>query len=381
MRQPPRVNESGTAAPSPVPPGKSRLPRGEALQRERFAELGKRLWERRLTLIVAPAGAGKSTLLVQLAQSAGVPVAYCCADPSDQDPAVLLGRLGKAFAAALPGVDDEWVTAEEAASSLSSRLASRALLLIDDFHVLRNSEAERMVEALVEHAPSELGVVIASRSRPGFDVSRLLVTDELIEVGPDDLRFRSWETERLFRDLYRDPLPPEQLAELTRRTEGWAAGLKLFHLATKGKPPSLRRRTLSAIGSGSELVREYLTRNVLDELPEECRSFLIDTCVLGRLSVPLCNEFLGRDDAEGILRELRRRQMFLQPLGDGQFRLHDVLRSCLEALLVERMESGELNDRYRRAGQRNCRDGRSTQWQSSTATKIGPRSHRFETSQ
>ena len=41
------------------------------------------------------------------------------------------------------------------------------------------------------------------------------------------------EVERLFRDHYKQQLPPQELAVLTRRIEGWAAGLQLFHLATR----------------------------------------------------------------------------------------------------------------------------------------------------
>ena len=72
-------------------------------------------------------------------------------------------------------------------------------------------------------------------SRPGINLSRLRVADELLEVGTDDLRFRAWEVEQLFRDVYHDPVPPADLAVLARRTEGWAAGLQLFHLATRGR--------------------------------------------------------------------------------------------------------------------------------------------------
>ncbi len=81
---------------------------------------------------------------------------------------------------------------------------------------------------------------------------------------------------------------------LARRTEGWAAGLQLFHLATRGKSAEERRRILSGVGTSSRLVREYLARNVLLDLPEELRTFLVETCVLGRLTGDLCDRLLDR---------------------------------------------------------------------------------------
>src|SRR5205807_5764809 len=190
-----------------------------------------------------------------------------------------------------------------------------------------------------------------SRAVPGFNLSRLRVSGALLEIGSEDLRFRSWEVERLFRDFYQEPLPPEELAELARRTEGWAAGLQLFHLATRGKPAQERRRILSALGSRSRLTREYLTRNGLGQLPTDLRWFLVRTCVMTRLTGPLCDAFLERSGSQQLLQELERRQIFTTATDDrGGYRYHEVLRSHLEQVLME--ELGELQTRasYRRAG-------------------------------
>ena len=42
-------------------------------------------------------------------------------------------------------------------------------------------------------------------------------------IDAQDLQFRPWEVERLFREIYGQPLRPEDAAALTRRTGGWAA--------------------------------------------------------------------------------------------------------------------------------------------------------------
>ena len=48
-----------------------------------------------------------------------------------------------------------------------------------------------------------------------------------------------------------------------------------------------------AAGSSGRLVREYLARNVLDELPASLRAFLVETSVLGRLTGPTCDALRG----------------------------------------------------------------------------------------
>ena len=65
-----------------------------------------------------------------------------------------------------------------------------------------------------------------------INLSRLRVSGNLLELGADDLRFRSWEVEELFRDFYAEPLPPVDLAELTRRTAGCGVKPAAFRRCT-----------------------------------------------------------------------------------------------------------------------------------------------------
>ncbi|HEY4026860.1 MAG TPA: BTAD domain-containing putative transcriptional regulator [Candidatus Dormibacteraeota bacterium] len=337
-------------APGRLLAAKLRAPRSESLPRERLDDLLSVLWSRRLGLVVAPAGSGKTTLLARFAATAGVPVAWYRPESWDGAAEVFLGYLEEALRTALGDLPGGWTTVEDAARALQTWRGPRALLVIDDLHTLEGTPAEAALERLIEYAPS-LHVLAASRAQPRFNLPRLRVSGGLLEIGGDDLRFRSWEVERLFRDFYRAPLPPVELASLARRTEGWAAGLQLFHLATRGKAPEERRRVLAGLGAASRFVREYLTRNVLAELPPELRVFLVDTCVLQRLSGPICDALLGRRDSHVLLQELERRQVFTHALDDGgHYRYHEVLRAHLESILVEEVGEAAVRERHWRAG-------------------------------
>jgi DNA-binding SARP family transcriptional activator len=329
---------------------KLRAPRAEALPRERLDDLLSGLWTRRLALVVAPAGSGKTTLLARFAATAGVPVAWYRPETWDGALDVFLGYLQAALRTAIGGLPGQWTTVEEAARALQTWPGERVLLVVDDLHALEGTPAEAALERLIDYVPS-LHLLAASRVLPRFNLPRLRVSGSLLEIGGDDLRFRSWEVERLFRDYYQAPLPPTELAMLARRTEGWAAGLQLFHLATRSRPPDERRRVLAGLSGGSRFVREYLTRNVLEELPPDLRGFLVDTCVLQRLSGPICDAFVGRTDSRVLLGELERRQIFTQALDDdGHYRYHEVLRSHLESILVQEVGEVAVRDRHRRAG-------------------------------
>ena len=340
-----------TAAIAPtLPLARSQVPDVCALERERLLELLPQLWQHRLGIVVAPAGSGKTTLLSQFAAAGGVPVAYYSVERRDSQADAFLGNLSASLGRAVPSLADGWRNVDEAAVALEQGLAGRSLLLLDDFHLLEGTAAEEALERLLAYMPSQLAVLIASRSRPRFNRSRLLVSDTLLEIGPDDLRFRSWEVEHLFRDFYAEPLSPTDLADITRRTEGWAAGLKLFQLATTGRSAAERRSLLASLSSRWSVAREYLARNVLDGLEPRLRDFLVETCVLTSLSGRLCDELLARQNSGPVLRELAARQIFTYELEDGSYRYHETLRSQLEAMLVEKHGEREGLLRFRRAG-------------------------------
>ncbi len=345
-------------APDRVIPAKVRVPRVRWLARERLDQLVPQLWQHRLTLVVAPAGSGKTTLLTAWADLSDAPVAWYRAESVDGSDAALAAHLGAAFGAALPGLAGGWRTVEQGAAELDTRPERRLLLVVDDLHALTGTPAEAGLERFLDYAPPSLAIVAGTRVLPAFNLSRRRVSGEILELTGDDLRFRSWEVERLFRDFYGEALRPDELALLARRTEGWAAGLQLFHLATRGKPLDERQRLLAGLGASSRLMREYLTRNVVAELPDDLREFLVGTCVMRRLTGSLCDRLLERRGSRELLEELERRSVFTVAVDDdGTYRYHEVLRSHLEGLLVATVGEATARARARRAGELLEADG------------------------
>ncbi|MGH9077612.1 MAG: AAA family ATPase, partial [Acidimicrobiales bacterium] len=333
---------------------KVRAPRPGVLARERVALLLDRAWQHPLTLLIAPAGSGKTTALAQFAaraQAAGIPVAWYRAEGSEGAAADVFRHLGSAVGAAVPAMARRWDSVESAAADLDAHLSHPLALVIDDFHTLEGTAGEAAVGQLVTYLPANFHLLVGTRRPPRFDLSRLRVSGQLAELGPEDLRFRTWEVEQLFRDHYGEPLPPEELADLTRRTTGWAAGLQLFHLATQGKPVVERQQVLRSLSTRLRLVREYLLHNLLDGLDDSLRQFLVRTSVLGLLSPAMCDELLGRPGSAALLAEAERRHLFLTSDDDGEtYRCHEVLRSHLAEMLIRDVGEGQARDLQRRAG-------------------------------
>jgi len=337
---------------------KLRRPEPGGLARRRLEELLLAPSTGGLDLVVAPPGSGKTTLLARVAaaaESAGVSVAWYRVTADDVTESVFVAHLARALH--LPtGAPTEDASVTDVLEALDSTEASSptpapaGLMVFDDVHEIAGSAAERALDQFVQLRPRHLRVLLGSRRPPEMNIPRLRVSGQLREITSDDLRFRSWEVEELFLSVFREPLSPESAAALTRRTGGWAAGLQLFHLATSGRSAVDRGRAVDDLGGRSKLVRSYLARNVLAELPEERRHFLLRTCTLGTLTGPLCDALLGTTGSSAILDELEHRQLFTSSDDDGQtFRYHEVLRTHLEWALVQEYGAAGARDWYSRS--------------------------------
>lgn len=326
-------------------------PPASGLRRERLLE--RLRTPARLTLVVAPAGCGKTTLLSQYSDGASSPLVWHRTDRLDADPAHFTAKLARGLAdgGALPDAA-ELGTAQSSFDRFLDAVRAAGpgpvTLVLDDAHLLIGSPTESCIETLLCHVPG-ISVILASRRTLQLNLCRMEITPITV-VTADDLRFRSWEVEALFRDVYREPLPPDDIAALTRRTEGWAACLQLFHLSTQCRPLGERRRALRALAGGPRFVRTYLVRTVLEELPQRLRIFLTRTCVFELLTAERCGRLLDAADSQQRLEELEALGALTTSTDGGQtFRYHEVLRRHLEGALLEELGANTTRSWYSRA--------------------------------
>src|SRR6516225_423766 len=222
--------------------------------------------ETSIVSVVAPAGYGKTTLLGQRAEHNGQAFAWVSVDEADNDPKVLLtyvataldavepvdGRLFEALASPASSVPGSVVPRlGNAFSSMTSPVA----LVLDDVHVLRNSECRAALSVLADHVPAGSRLVLSGREQPPLRVARLRAEGRVLEIGPGDLSLTLGEASALLRtaDL---AVSDDVVAELYGRTEGWAAGLYLAALYLK--EGGALAQTVSAFSGQDRFINEYV---------------------------------------------------------------------------------------------------------------------------
>jgi len=315
----------------------------------------------RLTLVLAPAGSGKTTLLSEWRASPDEqrPFAWLSLDAADNDPV----RLFEGVVAALRTVDPDVGAAAlghlAGPASLTGvvlpslindlvALPSSLVLVLDDYHVVRNPRIHEAMDFLLEHLPDTVQIAIASRGEPPLPIGRLRVRRELVEVRAADLRFTGDEANALLADALGFDLDPSDLARLVERTEGWAAGLHLAALSLGGREDP--HDFISGFAGDDRPIVDYLGYEVLDGQPADVREFLLLTSVLDRLTGPLCDAVVGGQGSARMLDQLERAGLFLVPLDTKRewYRCHNLFGELLRQELG-RTQPERVAELHRRA--------------------------------
>jgi LuxR family maltose regulon positive regulatory protein len=296
-----------------------------------------------LTLVSAPAGAGKTTLLASWSSSRQPPgpVAWLSLDVGDNDAgrfwAYAVAALCQSGAvpgdsvlrglAPLPG------TGKRFPSVLVSGLAqlpTPVVLVLDDLQDITDATLLEELEFLVRHTPPQLRLVLATRADPPLPLQRLRLSGHLVQVRAADLAFTVAEaTKLLATGEDQPPLSKDDLALLQARTEGWAAGLRLAALSLKGQPDP--HRFVTEFAGDDKSVADYLTREVLDQQPQELRSFLLHTCIVDELSGDLADALTGGHGGESMLARLEQANGFVTTVGSRRsaYRYHPLFAELL----------------------------------------------------
>lgn len=324
-------------------------PRSQAISRPRLlARLDEGLLPgRKLTLVSAPAGFGKTTVLAEWIAAVrrrdpGLRVAWLSLDAGDDDPARFLASVEAALHRAEPTVgSDEHRPSAGVEATLTGLLndiaggAHRIVLVLDDVHLVEGAAIREAIDFLLQHLPAGLHIVMAGRSDPLLPLARLRVRGELTELRAAELRFTEAEAAGFLNGRMGLGLPPEDVAALDARTEGWIAGLQLAALSLRDSDDV--SGFIAGFTGSHRFVIDYLAEEVLERQPDEVRDFLLRTSILDRLTGPLCDAVTARPGGAEMLEALERANLFVVPLDDRRewYRYHhlfaDVLRARLRA--------------------------------------------------
>ena len=315
-----------------------------------------------LTVVTGPPGTGKTMALALWAAAEPTAVAWVALDRYDNHPEsfwphviAALRRCGVVMAEPLPAGPPEQGADHVFLLRLVSALATQdppVILVLDDFHLLTEPEVLKGLDFVLRNVGSGLRVVVSSRADPPLRLHRYRLAGELTEIRADDLAFNHEEASLLLAQ-YRGTISAGSLDCLMRRTEGWAAGLRLAAISMDTHPDP--DQFVKELITEDSALTGYLVEEVLHTQPPEVQDVLLSTSILEQVSAEAASELAGDEQAAAILPALARANTFIQPIGSGWYRYHplfaEVLRLKLRLRYPERMR--DLHRRAARFYERN----------------------------
>ena len=300
---------------------------------------------KKVTLICAPAGYGKTTLMLDLIAAANAACAWLSLDEDDSDTKRFLSYLCAAFEKiAVPISEDLRPLLQDASFQAPEALLTmligsiaeydqNILLVLDDYHAIRNLKVHSLMQFLLTHQPPKLHIAILTREDPPLPLSRIRLHEELIELRADDLKFQETDTARLLHQSPETAHLESSACKITSLAVGWAAGIKLYALALKGRSNTEAAEYIDQLSGTHAYIIDYLVEEVLLSQPEDVRSFLQKTSILTRMDGALCDALTGQISGAEMLREVSRRNLFLTAMDDKRewFRYHPLFADAIRA--------------------------------------------------
>ena len=152
-------------------------------------------------------------------------------------------------------------------------------------------------------------------------------------------------------------LSADSLECLTRRTEGWAAGLRLAAMSMGAHPDP--GQFVTELAAEDSAVTGYLVEEVLSTQPPQVREVLLSTSILEQVSAESAREMAGDEQAGAILPALAHANAFVQPIGHGWYRYHPLFAEVLR-LKLRRERPDRVAPLHRRAARWYQRNGQLT---------------------
>ena len=220
--------------------------------------------------------------------------------------------------------------------------------MLDDYHLADGPGIQAGMAFLLEHLPPQVHLVVSTRADPALPLARLRARGELVEVRAADLRFTLDEVASYLNEIIGLDLAANDIAALEARTEGWIAALQLAALSMQGRADI--RGFIAGFAGDDRYIVDYLVEEVLRRQPDQVRTFLLQTCLLDRLSGPLCDAVTGEHGGKAMLEALDRGNLFVVPLDDHRqwYRYHHLFADVLRTHLTDQRPD-EVRDLHRRA--------------------------------
>ena len=294
-------------------------------------------------------GAGKTTALkTYFTANAIVPFWYRC-DESDQDPSTLfhfLALLCPDETARLSVFSPELKSGLAGFSRrffqwLYAHLGQSFVIAFDNYQEASSQLINDVMQCAIDELPNDCSIVFLSRALPPIQFSRALANGAIGLVRPEDMRLTVEEAAEIIQAHQDVPVTENQVREIYRKTEGWAAGLVVLAAARNATAVSLAPNVADPAA-----LFNYFAAEVFRTLSPVARHVLLMAALVPAPSADLVARLSGEADSCKILDDLFTNGYFVTVSSGGPraYELHPLFRAFLISTGQVEIDAKALTD-------------------------------------
>jgi LuxR family maltose regulon positive regulatory protein len=300
----------------------------------------------RLIIFKAGAGFGKSVVARQVAERAKRHVAPVLCTALDRNPAQLAHKIFKAIESFQPGMEanhfvhpiltsgtpeEALLAAKDSLPVIFTKVEPVPLtILIDDAHVLLDSQAMQMLRLFYDLTPEKYAFLITTRKLLAISEKPIFSLFEGMRVGQSQLEFDKLEILYLYNEHYGLELTSGQADILLEATEGgWPAGVVLLRSEARKLSKGFKLKA-------SDEIHQYFIQECLKGLQDSTLEHLVLLGQLEDISADMLNDLGLQDTAETLL-FLCRSGLFTTSYhlnGSIYYRFHHLFKQTLRSLIA-----------------------------------------------
>lgn len=342
------------------------------LDRSRLIQILEENQDKNLILILGQAAQGKSTLAASYAQKLEATWAWMNLGIEESDPVNLFYLLVQSLQHALHDVDlspiqdypakamgprEEIPLYREWTHALFDRIPVPIRIFLDGLDRLApDAHSYGFLQVLLEDAPSDISFIMLSRTEPSLEIQRLKISRKAVIIANKDLAFTEDEIKTFFRAIRSMSFTQRQLKRIHQVTEGWVGGLVLLSESLNRLSEASRDQYISKYLSEQFKVEvfQYFGEEIFSSLPGPIQEFLVKSSIFNMMEPGFLKDFIGTENAENILQDLAKKNLFVQSVYDNQkgwmFRYHQLFRDFLKNKFELQIDKKEISSLFFKAG-------------------------------
>lgn len=280
----------------------------------------------RIILVTGQAAQGKTTLIADYLKRDTSATLWFHLKPSSSDSGTLFNLICQGIeslnapcgqAPALPhvslGTRQDLHRQSEILVSAMNQIAGPLNIVLDDMQsIAPEAPALALIQTLLAESPGHVKFFLLSRTLPGLNLSRFKITQELLEIGNQDLAFTREEIQAFFTETAQTDLKSldsTAAQKVLDATSGWAGGLILVSEATRhschlnGLPEQISAKVIP-----------YFHQEIYQNLAPEIQTFLRQTALFDELDTRMLSSIFPQTDPVDMLSRLEQRNLFIQKI-------------------------------------------------------------------